>query len=332
MRRIEAYLAEANRAEFESVLEDLPIVHAWIGLPQNDRVAASLLVRARDSGTVLDALEQRFGNDASFRVILLNVEATLPRLEPESPPEQLDAASDRSPNLRFAVSREELYARVVKGTEVSQTYTLTVMLSTIVAAVGLWRNDLAVIIGAMMIAPLLGPNVALALATTLADRELTRKSLRANLLGVTLALTISLVVGSILSVDPSVDAIASRTQVGVGDIVLALAAGCAGALAYSTSLPAALIGVMVAVALLPPLVVFGLLLASGSLQPASGAAMLLLVNVICVNLAGVVTFLWQGVQPRTWWEAERAKGRTLRAIAAWLALLIVLVAVMSLAV
>ena len=111
---------------------------------------------------------------------------------------------------------------------------------------------------------------------------------------------------------------------GVGDIVLALAAGSACALAYTTVAPAALTGVMVAVALLPPLVVVGLLTASGELGSAAGALLLVATNVICVNLAGVVTFLWQGIRPRTWWEANRARQATWRAVAIWLTLLIIL--------
>jgi uncharacterized membrane protein len=87
-------------------------------------------------------------------------------------------------------------------------------LSSVVAAVGLLRNDLAVIIGAMVIAPLLGPNVALSLATTLGDTDLARQALRANLMGLTVALTLSVAVGWLLPVDPSLPAIFHRTQVG----------------------------------------------------------------------------------------------------------------------
>jgi uncharacterized membrane protein len=83
----------------------------------------------------------------------------------------------------------------------------------------------------------------------------------------------------------------------------------------------------VAVALLPPLVVCGMLLGSEFTGRAFSAALLVLVNVICVNLAGVITFLAQGVRPRSWWEAERAKKATRIAIALWVALLAVLVAV-----
>jgi uncharacterized membrane protein len=62
---------------------------------------------------------------------------------------------------------------------------------------------------------------------------------------------------------------------------------------------------MVAVALLPPLVTFGMLFGAGYLQEAFSAILLLFTNIICVNLAGVITFLAQGIRAITWWEADR---------------------------
>ncbi|MGA8863522.1 MAG: TIGR00341 family protein [Gallionella sp.] len=125
--------------------------------------------------------------------------------------------------------------------------------------------------------------------------------------------------------DPTLSQLASRTQVGLSDVVLALAAGCAGALAFTTGVSAILVGVMVAVALLPPMVTFGLLLGGGQLTLAMGALSLLLANLICLNLAGVVTFMVQGIRPATWWEKDRAKKATRIAIALWATLLVLLV-------
>jgi uncharacterized hydrophobic protein (TIGR00341 family) len=200
-----------------------------------------------------------------------------------------------------------------------------VLLSTIVAAIGLLHNNIPVIIGAMVIAPLLGPIMALALATTLGDMDLTKNSLKVNLAGIGVALLLSIVLGAFLSVDPSIPTIAARTNIGVEDVVLALAAGCAGSLAFTTGAPAILIGVMVAVALLPPLVTSGLLLGAGHFWLAAGALWLLLTNMICINLAGVVTFWAQGIQPLNWWEANIAKRATRLSIISCGALLAVLI-------
>ena len=115
--------------------------------------------------------------------------------------------------------------------------------------------------------------------------------------------------------------LASRAVVGVGDVVVALASGAAGALAFTTGVSAVLIGVMVAVALLPPLVAFGLLLGGGHAALAAGALSLFAMNLICVNLAGVATFLLQGIRPVTWWEEKRAARATRIAIGLWVTML-----------
>ncbi len=134
--------------------------------------------------------------------------------------------------------------------------------------------------------------------------------------------------GIIFNVDADIPAIASRTSISISDIILAFAAGSAGALAFTTGFSGALIGVMVAVALMPPLVIVGMLAGSGQFVSALGAFMLFAVNLICVNLSGVVTFILQGVRPRTWWEADRAKKATVRAAIVWGGLLLILLTIL----
>jgi len=197
-------------------------------------------------------------------------------------------------------------------------------------AIGLLKENVAAIIGAMVIAPLLGPNVALSLATTLGDTDLARRALKANLVGLLVALLMAAATGVVFHVDTDLVEIKSRTVVSIGDIALALAAGSAGALWFSSRTTRSLIGVMVAVALLPPLVVFGMLLGSGDFHLARGALLLLLTNIIGINLSGVVVFLAQGIRPLKWWEAEKAKRATRRAILLWTVLLLGLVAVIIL--
>jgi uncharacterized hydrophobic protein (TIGR00341 family) len=222
------------------------------------------------------------------------------------------------------ISREELYQDLSEAARLTPVFLVTVVLSTVVAAVGLIRGDTAIISGAMVIAPLLGPNMALALAATLGDPHLARRSLRVIAAGLVTAAALSFVLGAVLTIDPAAPEIAARTSPDVADIVLALAAGAAGSLAFTTGVPAVVVGVMVAVALLPPLVVAGLLAGAGYARLALDALTLVLANVTCVNLAAVGTFLFQKVRPRTWWEAERARRATRFAVGAWVLMLAIL--------
>ena len=150
----------------------------------------------------------------------------------------------------------------------------------------------------MVIAPLLTPNVALALATTLGDTQLAKRAFKTFAIGFCLSLTIAIALGLFFEVDLSIPAIASRTTIAISDIALAIAAGAAGTFAFTTGLPGTLIGVMVAVALLPPLMTSGILLGDGKFFAALNAFLLVATNVICINLAGVVTFLFQDGRKR----------------------------------
>jgi len=313
LRLIEMVLREKDGGDVRELLKECKVLeHRQIRLPDGE-VLVRILLDAEQSEAVLDLFEERYVGGQGNRAVILPVVATLPRNEPEP------AASEEKPPER--ISREELYEDIKNGAQCSRVYLAMVVLSTIVAAIGLHQNSVAIIIGAMVIAPLLGPNVALALGTTLGDLSLLRRALLTALAGIAAAMVLSVIIGALWHVDPALSEVASRTRVRLDDTAVALASGCAGALAFTTGVAAALIGVMVAVALLPPLVTFGLLLGGGHPVLATGALSLFLVNLICVNLAGVATFLVQGIRPASWWEKDRAVKATRVAIGLWVVLL-----------
>ncbi len=314
-----------NRGEREAVRElvaEHEPVSMWDGDSSEDLCWLRVLINAERTQALLDALGERFAANERFRVVLVSIKATLPKLEEEKATSELSEKDKREAASNSSrISREELYQDLTAGTDVNVIYITAVALSALVAAIGLMRNDVAIIIGAMVIAPLLKPNVALGLATTLGDAALAWRALRTSFVGIATAAGVSLLVGALFSIDPDTPAIAQRSTVGAGDIALALAAGAAGAIAMTSGVPAALIGVMVAVALLPPLVVAMLHCTEGRWESAGGAGMLLIVNVICVNLACVATFALRGIRPRAWYEADRARRATRLAVAFWLAAL-----------
>jgi uncharacterized hydrophobic protein (TIGR00341 family) len=323
LRLIEMVLQEKDGADVRELLKEHKVLeHRQIRLPDGE-VLVRILLDAEQNEAVLDLLEKDYTGAEGNRAVILPVEATLPRAEPEPA-----AASGQSPSAEEEpgrIGREELYEDIKDAARLSRVYLAMVVLATVVAAIGLRHNSVTIIIGAMVIAPLLGPNVALALGTALGDLPLLRRALLTALAGIATAMALSAIIGVLLHVDPASSEMASRTRVGLGDIVLGLASGCAGVLAFTSGVSATLIGVMVAVALLPPLVTFGLLLGDGYPVLAMGAMSLFLLNLICVNLAGVTTFLVQGIRPATWWEKDRAVKATRVAIGLWVLLLAALV-------
>jgi uncharacterized membrane protein len=116
----------------------------------------------------------------------------------------------------------------------------------------------------------------------------------------------------------------ARTTVGLSDFGLALASGAAGALAFTSGFSTALVGVMVAVALMPPLAAMGLMAAAGAWPAAGAAGLLFLVNLACINLAGVTTFMIQGIRPPDREEVRGARRASALLAAFWLVLLIAL--------
>jgi len=277
-----------------------------------------MLVDDNHLQAALDTLQNLLGAQPTARILVLAVEAVLPK-----PPEQPDKKESDA-----TAARELLYEEVEKGARSTSNFFLLVVLSTIVAAIGLIEDNVAVVIGAMVIAPLLGPNLALSLGTALGDGKLMRKSARTLVAGIVLAVGLSAVFGLLLPSDLHSRELLSRTQPSLDAILLALASGAAAALSLTTGLSGVLVGVMVAVALLPPAATVGIMIGGGRPGLAVGAILLLAVNIVCVNLAAKIVFLVKGIHPRTWVEKEKAKRAMFRYVATWVVTLLILLALM----
>ena len=258
---------------------------------------------------VLDILQKLFGSQRQASVAILDIEAVLTTDEQGKLSRQSSKKNNRKKSKLRGVTRESLYAEVSGSVYPSADYFVLVVLSTIVAGIGLIENNVAVVIGAMVIAPLLGPNLALTLGVTLGDGRLIRRAGVTLMWGMLVVFAMSMSGGLFLGIDTYSSELLSRTDVGAAAVALALASGAAGALSLTAGVSSVLVGVMVAVALLPPAVTCGLMLGQGAMHYASGAALLLGVNIVCVNLAALAVFFAKGVTPNTWEEKNKAKDR-----------------------
>ncbi len=272
--------------------------------------------------SLLDSLQNLLETSGSARILVLPVEASLPRRE-----ENDHGHPSEKKKTDPSATREELYNEVEKSARLNGVHLLLVFLSTIVAAIGLLEDNVAVIIGAMVIAPLLGPNIALALAAALGDVKLMWESLATNVAGMGLALVLSVPIGMLWPNYLNSSELLARTDVGIDSITLALASGAAGALSLTTGVSSVLVGVMVAVALLPPTATLGIMLGAGKFDLAAGAGLLLAANVVCVNLSAKLVFLARGIKPRNWFEKEKARQSMAIYIMLWAIALAVLLLV-----
>lgn len=277
-----------------------------------------VLAGPQDRQTLLDDIQSHLGAGSDWRMVVLPVEAVVP--QPEQPPE----AEELLAKAAALQTREELYSDIETGARLDANYLLLVALSTVVAAIGMTEDNVAVVIGAMVIAPLLGPNLALILATALGDRDLIRRAVGTGAVGVFFAVFVALAIGLIVPLDLKAGEVIARTDLTLSGVALALASGAAAALSITTGLSSALVGVMVAVALLPPAATIGLMLAAGEPRLALGAVLLLGANVVCVNLSGQLVFLLHKVHPRTWIEKRSARQSVRVSLAIWTLCLVAL--------
>ncbi len=238
LRLIEIVLPNENSDNVQGLLKEQQLLSIWYEELSEGHTLVKILLLAEKTEAVLDLLEKNFSMINGFRIIILPVEASIPRPREEKTSKEEEPLPEQSPETKAVrISREELYADIIDTTKLSKIYVAMVLLSSIVAAFGLLGNNVAVIIGAMVLAPMLGPNVALSLATALGDVTLTRIALKANAVGILITLILSVFTGFIFTVNPDVPEIASRTKVGLDAIVIALASGrCRSSRIYNRGL------------------------------------------------------------------------------------------------
>ncbi len=323
LKQIEAVIQSDSADRAREILTEAGAEAVWVHTLGDDHSSVRAAVPSRTSEAAMDELQNILNDDPSCSVLLTDILVALPRRE-EPDPEDDDNEAEEPKFGPDRVTREELYQSASRGGRISTIYVIMAALSALVASVGVIRDNTAVVIGAMVIAPLLGPSVALSLGATLGDTRLMRRAGLAASAGFAISLGVSLLVGLVVDIDLTSQELTSRTDIGLAEVVLAVASGIAAALAFTTGASSAFIGVMVAVALLPPTVAFGMLVSSGEWTLARGAGLLVLVNLAAVNVTSVGTFIAQGVRPATWYEKERAKKSMMVAIAVWGLLLVVL--------
>ena len=310
MKIIEVIADESYIDSIKNIADKNDASDFWVvSSGREERKVVRILVKPEQRQIILDALQGILSTSLSARVVVIPIEATLPREEePEKKTKIISAAE---------TTREELYDSIGKNAHLNRTYLLLIFLSTVVVAIGLLKDNVAVVIGAMVIAPLLGPNLALALGTALGDTDLMWKAFKTGLAGMGLALILSIFIGIFWPLNVESRELLARTYVGLDSAVLAMASGAAAVISLTSGIPSILVGVMVAVALLPPAATMGLMLGAGQTDLAYGAAFLLAVNIVAINLSAKLAFLIQGIKPRTWLEKKKAKQSMLSYIIIW---------------
>ena len=231
------------------------------------------------------------------------------------------------------IAREELTATASELAPTLSTYVVMTVVSALIATAGLLLDSPAVVVGSMVIAPLVGPAMAASVGTVVNDQELFSRGVRLQIGGLILAIVTAALFALVVRYGNLIPPLADVTSIpqvreriapDFLSLVVAIGAGAAGVISLTSGVSTALVGVMIAVALIPPAATVGIGLAWGAPLVALGSSVLLLVNVLSINLAALVVLWYSGYRPEHWFREGAARKATIKRIATLAVAIVVL--------
>ncbi len=195
---------------------------------------------------------------------------------------------------------KDVFVSLRAGAQFSESYIVLMVLSTLLAATGLFMSSAPVIIGAMILAPLMSPIISLSMGVVRYENNLMFSALKSIFWGSLVALLVAMLFTWMMPLHTLTPEIEARLNPNVLDLMVAVVSGIAGAYASARSEVAkSLAGVAIAVALIPPLSVTGIGLGWGDMDIVIGSFLLFLTNLVGITLAAAITFIVLGYSPLT---------------------------------
>ncbi len=191
-----------------------------------------------------------------------------------------------------SINHREVISELVRRSEMTEGYLSSILLANLIALLGLLTNSVAVVIGAMLISPLMGPIFSLGLAFTMGDLVLSRRALRTIVSSILLTVVVAALFTLLSPLKGVTQEILARTRPNVYDLLIAVFAGTAGALALCTrkNYLFTTTGVAVATAVIPPLSVVGYGLGTWQLGIAAGGFLLFFTNLVAIVISSDAVF------------------------------------------
>ena len=319
MRLVQITVPRGKRETLLGALEDEELEYAVVDETGSKEYAAVAYVPLPTPAVepVLETLRSAGLDEESFTVVVTADSISSRRYD------RLEAeyAEDRNEDR---IAREELLATASELAPERRTYVLLTAVSALIATAGLLLDSAAVVVGSMVIAPLIGPAMAASVGTVLNDADLQTDGVRLQLLGLAVSVLVAFGFAALARYGNLVPPLADVTAVpeirervlpDFLSLVIALGAGVAGVASLTTGAAAAIVGVMIAVALIPPAATVGIGLAWAQPPVVAGAGVLLVVNVLSINLAALLGLWYAGYRPDHWFESDSARRATIRRIA-----------------
>ncbi|AGB15468.1 TIGR00341 family protein [Halovivax ruber XH-70] len=319
MRYVEIAIPEGRRGAVLGVLDDAGINYVMSDETSGARYSSVVRFPVPTNAVepVLDDLARVDLEDA--HVVVVNAETVVS--------EAFDEVRDQysaSGAGGARTSRQVLRTKADEFTPALSIYLVMLLISAVVATAGLLADSPAVVVGSMVIAPLLGPALAASVGIVTGDDALRRGGFRYQVLGVSVVVLASIglaTLARLAGLEPAgvdivlVAELEERVSPNLFSVLVALGAGVAGILSLTRGFSEAIVGVMIAAALIPPAAAVGITTAWGMNGAALGALILVTVNLLSINLAALVTLWIAGYRPQGLFEVSPTRRATMRYIA-----------------
>lgn len=298
VRLIQIFVPSDDRVAIELTLDEMGVEYLFVDEDSSrDGSVANIPVPGGAVDAVLEQLYDAGLDEDTYTVVTEVERANVPNV---------DELTDRyveGPKGERGASHPEIRERAEDLKPEFATYVAFAALSAIVAVGGLLLNSAIVIVGAMVIAPFAGSTLSASVGAVIGDRGMVLKSARAQVVGLVVAFVGAILMSVLLRQTgfvPASQAVARIEQVSVFltpnllTLVIAIAAGLAGALALATDLPVSIAGVAVAAAIVPAASAAGIGVVWGEPLMVLGAIVLLLMNIVFINLSAYVALISLG--------------------------------------
>lgn len=320
MRLVQVSVPKGKEETVRAVLEDNDIEYV-VTAETTDRTYDSLIsfpLPINAVEPILDELRDAGINDKDAYTVVLDVEAVISEDFFE-----LQERYETNGADEVQIAREELLTKAQELSPGTSTYIVMTIFSAVVATAGLLLDSPAIIVGAMVIAPLMGPAISASVGTVIDNQKLFSRGIRLQLAGIGLSVVsatlFSLLVKNAYFIPPGLDittitSIRSRLTPDFLELVVALAAGAAAAVSLTAGVSTALVGALIAAAVVPPIAIVGIGIAWGLPMVVLGASILVLVNMVSINLSALAVLWVSGYRPEQWFSRNRAHSATIKRI------------------
>ncbi len=300
LQLIEIYAPEQFNYKDE-LLEKFSFVSHWISQQEEQKLHIQILVEKEDSEEILNYLEKAaYDEHNEFDAMLYSIKAYIPsKYNEKNTPDDDQKQFERA-------SKHELYSIVDSSSKIDFSFSWFTVFAALVAAVGVFQNRPALVIGANIIDPSIRPIIGISFASVLGEGKLVRQSMATALFGLCIPIVIAASFGYLFPLPVNSNEFISQTNVHLIDLIVAVSAGAAGSLSFVKRSQGQLVGVMVSLAVLPPAVVLGMMLGAAHWNGAIMPFLLLVININAILLSAILVFWLSGIKPANWSEIQEA--------------------------